>query len=717
MRLLIVSDSPALVSGQARVVRELAGRFHAAAAEVTVAGWFHDLVPDPPAFPYLVLPTPKHQQREISTILDALKPDTVLAIGDPWDFAYLARVRAATKTFMLVGYLNIEASPIPPQLEVVLDGFDVLTTTSEFGAKVIGRPRVRAIHHGVDRGTFHPVPKLPMLFGRKLDSTFVVLLNGQNVARKNLPVALQGFARFAADKRDVLCYVNAERVPVPGAVPGFDLGDVVVQEGIRSKVVFNPANHGPLDTIDDPSLNATYGIADVLLVTSIAEGFCLPLLEAMATHTVPIAPAAYSSLELIGNDRGVLIPVGAHMRGDRGTDTAIVSADAVATALQTVYDDWREVGLGGWHRRGMAFAMSHSWDRTYEQLCEAIAGGAQRDRVATGGVIDPYLRLTTRQAIDRHSGSAPIGVLKLGGLGDMLQTTTVVRAAHFKTRRRVMVFCNSHPEIFRAMPEVAEVIEVRSAPQDVIVRSVADLFESFFDVRYVSRAFGEPPNAFADRHRFFYDGWIEAVSRLADLKMHSTDIMLTSLGLVEAAMMRGRDALRPIFETRVSSVPVSGDYIAVASGASGLGELKQWPLTSWRDLVNDIGMRVCQVGGAEDPAIEGALDARGRSLAETAAIIEGAVAFVGVESGIAHLAAAVGTRSVVLFGPTSPVLFGYPWNVNLTAEKCSPCWWGPGWEAQTCAIAAKSCLNLVSVARVLQAVSLIVDAELPKVLA
>jgi heptosyltransferase-3 len=46
------------------------------------------------------------------------------------------------------------------------------------------------------------------------------------------------------------------------------------------------------------------------------------------------------------------------------------------------------------------------------------------------------------------------------------------------------------------------------------------------------------------------------------------------------------------------------------------------------------------------------------SLAELAAVIGRAALYVGVDTGVSHIAAATGTPVVVLFGPSNPIAWG-----------------------------------------------------------
>jgi heptosyltransferase-1 len=64
------------------------------------------------------------------------------------------------------------------------------------------------------------------------------------------------------------------------------------------------------------------------------------------------------------------------------------------------------------------------------------------------------------------------------------------------------------------------------------------------------------------------------------------------------------------------------------------------------------------------------------SLSDLAAWLSGAAGSVGVDTGLAHLAAAVGTPAVTLYGPTRVELTGAlgPRQCNLSAAfPCAPC--------------------------------------------
>jgi heptosyltransferase III len=106
---------------------------------------------------------------------------------------------------------------------------------------------------------------------------------------------------------------------------------------------------------------------------------------------------------------------------------------------------------------------------------------------------------------------------------------------------------------------------------------------------------------------------------------------------------------------------------------------KSWTSQGWKDLIGwlrDQGLHVVLSGAsAEERAYCAALateagvtDASGRfSLAELAQLIKGARLFVGPDTSVTHIAAAAGTPTLALFGPSNPVKWG-PWPAGATDD-------------------------------------------------
>jgi heptosyltransferase-3 len=101
---------------------------------------------------------------------------------------------------------------------------------------------------------------------------------------------------------------------------------------------------------------------------------------------------------------------------------------------------------------------------------------------------------------------------------------------------------------------------------------------------------------------------------------------------------------------------VQPQNFAVIHPFSG-GPKKNWPLAKFQALASGLGraMPVRWCAGPEDPALPGA--ARFDDLYELACWLARARLYIGNDSGITHLAAAVGTPVLALFGPTDPAVW------------------------------------------------------------
>jgi ADP-heptose:LPS heptosyltransferase len=110
---------------------------------------------------------------------------------------------------------------------------------------------------------------------------------------------------------------------------------------------------------------------------------------------------------------------------------------------------------------------------------------------------------------------------------------------------------------------------------------------------------------------------------------------------------------------------------------------KHWPPENWENLIQSFPhCNFLQIGSANDDLIRGVIDLRGTSLRQAFGIVKEAKAFVGVDSIFAHAAAAFQKPAVVLFGATTPAVWGHPTSINLyRPPRCSPCidTLGSGW--------------------------------------
>lgn len=107
---------------------------------------------------------------------------------------------------------------------------------------------------------------------------------------------------------------------------------------------------------------------------------------------------------------------------------------------------------------------------------------------------------------------------------------------------------------------------------------------------------------------------------------------------------------------------------------------KFYPIEHWQKLaalLKKAGITVIQVGDKkEGPLLEGAKNYRNLGYRKTASVLRHCDALISHDGGIMHLATAVNTPCIILFGGVeNPLVFGYPCNINITIDlPCAPCW-------------------------------------------
>ncbi len=150
----------------------------------------------------------------------------------------------------------------------------------------------------------------------------------------------------------------------------------------------------------------------------------------------------------------------------------------------------------------------------------------------------------------------------------------------------------------------------------------------------------------------------------------------------------------PYKPQKPDSVKVIGDYIVLnAQSSETIQTLRSWPTEAWIKLIARLrasypGHQLVLVGTTDgrdiyreilrhfrnEPQIVNCIGKT--TFDEFAGLIAHAEIVVSVDSGPLHLGAFMKRRTVGLFGPETPVLYGYdlPWVSNLYRNLiCSPC--------------------------------------------
>lgn len=261
-------------------------------------------------------------------------------------------------------------------------------------------------------------------------------------------------------------------------------------------------------------------------------------------------------------------------------------------------------------------------------------------------------------------------------IGDCVISSGVIREiARLVPGVEITVACGRPPApFFRSAPNVERVIVLDKKKMaghwfDLFKQVKGTKWDMVVDIRGSALAFAIPAKKRIVYNRKWETGLrkVEMVSRLMGSQTPlDPEIFLDDQAVAEAAA---------IIDPQLKAAAGEGPIIALAPIAHQPG--KSWPADRWGQLVEKLkaeprfdGWRFMPVGGPGDrppatPALEAAgdrgIDCVGKGdILCSAAVINRADLFVGNDSGLMHVSAALGRPTLGLFGPTEWWLYG-PW--------------------------------------------------------
>jgi glycosyltransferase involved in cell wall biosynthesis len=217
----------------------------------------------------------------------------IILIGYPDQFPFL---REGFEVPVYFWYQSSKPS-IPPGLEST--SVVPLTKMSADHLSTAGFPRIKpVIPHGVDIKTFFPARDNENSGARQGP---VLLCLGANSQRKRFDILIEAF-RLVTDRiPGAKLIIKTDDEDKPG---GFNLKQLTHRHAVSSRVTIITTE------LADPDLASLYCSSDIFIHTAEWEGFCIPIIEAMAsglpvvTHPVqgPGELVPYTDL-LVGGSR------------------------------------------------------------------------------------------------------------------------------------------------------------------------------------------------------------------------------------------------------------------------------------------------------------------------------------------------------------------------------------------------------------------------------
>jgi ADP-heptose:LPS heptosyltransferase len=161
---------------------------------------------------------------------------------------------------------------------------------------------------------------------------------------------------------------------------------------------------------------------------------------------------------------------------------------------------------------------------------------------------------------------------------------------------------------------------------------------------------------------------------------HLTWYFGKELGLEDTFYNYGfKPTFKPSQNSEFNSIITSKKHnIITIHCIAGWSPYKNWNINKWQEVVDRLkNYTIIQIGNKEDTSLKNVVDMKGKlSIVESIQLIKIARLHLGIDSFSNHVTALLPhTPSVILWGSTHPMIFGYGHNINIWKPlKCSPCY-------------------------------------------
>lgn len=300
--------------------------------------------------------------------------------------------------FRVVQYIPVDCETMRPEWAEWIDPYvDYPVAYTHFGRRVLLdlEPNIEAklnvIPHGTNPELFFPLPaeqrrawraQAPFSLGD--DDPLIVNVN-RNQPRKDVPRTLQVFEQVRRKFPTAKLYLHMNIHDSAG----FDLERVRLALRIPSGVVIYPANFSEGAGVPVEALNQVYNAADVVLTTTRGEGWGLSVTESMCAGRPCVATAHTSHTEILGEDRGVLVPpskLGEVMIMDNDQFRPVTDVDVTADAVCALLADRERREAIGRRAREWALGMTWAdhivpmWETVFRAAAVSLGKGASAQR-------------------------------------------------------------------------------------------------------------------------------------------------------------------------------------------------------------------------------------------------------------------------------------------------------------------------------------------------
>lgn len=256
---------------------------------------------------------------------------------------------------------------------------------------------IRVIHHGVNTKEFYPIEDRSKVkqfrheyFQGRADDKFLIVNVNRNQPRKDIARTMAAFAEFLKTHPKSFLYLHCQANDVGGNI--FEIArnypTLVAGENWSVPEKFESNQGFSVETV-----NKIYNAANLVISTTLGEGWGLSYTEAMATKTPVLAPRNTSAPEILGEneERGFLADAGTTesekivMPGDNEILRPIANIKSIVEKLCLISDNEETLLVQEKVAAAYTWAQEHSWEGAkigdaWKQVFEAAYAVVLREK-------------------------------------------------------------------------------------------------------------------------------------------------------------------------------------------------------------------------------------------------------------------------------------------------------------------------------------------------
>lgn len=308
------------------------------------------------------------------------------------------------------------------------------------------------------------------------------------------------------------------------------------------------------------------------------------------------------------------------------------------------------------------------------------------DEAGTGG--ERSFSLVVRK-LHREHPERKVLVVHHAAIGDVICVEPAIRALKQQLGDSVGIILRvTHPELFRNHPDISRVEHTMFPPR-------CNVYEKKYELSI------DPTKQNRRSH-------------LVDRAAEQIGVALALEGRIPRIYL---DRWDEVMLEKFHLPDCGGLKIAVSPHVNWPS--RQWENSRWSELCTilkkRLGATIIQLGAAGSYTADFGIDLVGQtSSREVAAVLSRCDLLVSVDTGLAHLAAVVGTPCVGIFGPIYPELrmhLGLGRAVIAADAECRGCFhWYDG-DVRSCPKGHHECMNLISTESVVSAIYKVLDSN------